>query len=220
MKDLKSIVVTLAMMLSFGLASPVVWAQDGPPPDGPRQRDGGREAGQRDRGPGGRGGWENMTDEQREQMRERFEERRKQMEKQMNEQTREELDMSAEEFEALLPMIQKVRQLTQEQMAVGMSSMFGGRGNRGPGGGRGGFNPFGDTDSMSSQGKALSDATTALRETLDKDDVSADEVKSKLAALRSARNNMQDALRQAREELRGYMTPKQEATLVLQGLLD
>ena len=194
--------VVLLMSFCATLAQPA-------PPEG-----GGRGADRR----GDRGmRMEDMTDVQRQQMMERFEQRRKEMIQQQNERMRENLGMSEEAFEVLEPMISKVRQLSGESMFAGRSfGGFGGRSNRG--GGRG-FNPFGSQE-MSPQGQALSEATDTLRETLEDDAAISDQIKEQLAALRKARVAMQDALRQAREELRGFLTQKQEAMLVLNGLLD
>lgn len=195
-------VAVLTLLLAALLVAPA-FAQDG----GPR---GDRRG---DRRP--RMDWNNMSEEQQKEMRERFEQRREEMRREQAQQMREELELTEEEFEAIQPMIERVQQLSGESMIAGRN-FFGGRG--GPGGGRG-FNPFG-TDDMSPQGKSLTEASDALRETLENQDATIDEVKSRLSSLRQARVAMQDALRQAREELRGFVTPRQEATLVLQGLLD
>ncbi len=172
--------------------------------------------------------WNNMTDEQREQMRARFSERFEEMRKQQAQRMREDLELSEDEFSAIQPMIENVQQLSLESQAVGRGGSGGPGGPGGPGGaggfggfgGRGGFSPADMGIEMTPQGRALNDAATALRETLDNDATSSEDIKSRLAAVRQARVAMQDALRQAREELRGFVTPKQEATLVLQGLLD
>lgn len=201
--------VVVAMLVAVVFAGPLL-AQDG-----------GRR-GDRRRGMD----WESMSDEQREQMRERFEERRAEMKREEAQRMREDLELSEEEYGAIEPMIDRVRELTRESFVVGFSGQNRGRGGRGgPGdqGRRGGFgrggNPFGDVE-MSSEGQKLQDATEALREALDKEEPSSDEIKDRLAGLRKSRIAMQDALRKAREELRGFVTPKQEASLVLQGILD
>ena len=170
--------------------------------------------------------WENMSEEQQEQMRERFEQRLQEMRQEQSQRMREGLGLSEEEFGAIEPMIERVQQLARESMVAGRT-IFGDRGRGrpggrpggGPGGGRG-FSPFDDQDSMSPQGKSLTEATEALRESLENQDTPSNEVKDRLASLRQARVAIQDALRQAREELRGFVTPRQEATLVLQGTLD
>lgn len=204
MKTLKNVIpMCILALMALTFAAPAMGQDQGPRGDRPDRRN--------------RMDWNNMTPEQQEQMRQRFEERREQMRQEQAQRMREDLKMSEEEYQVLEPMIQKVQQLSMESMAFGRG-LFGGRG--GPGApGRGG-NPFANEDDMTPQGKALTEASDALRETLDKEDASTDEIKDRLAALRQARVATQDALRQAREELRGFVTPTQEAMLVLQGLLD
>ena len=206
-------VFVLAVLLAVMVVVPAV-GQDG----GQRgDREGDRRGERRERMD-----WDNMSEEQQKQMRERFEQRFEEMRREQAQRMRERLELSEEEYEAIEPMIDQVNQLARESMSAGRN-MFGGRdrGRGGPGGDRGrGSNPFGDQDNMSPQGKTLTEASEALRETLENTDASSDEVKSRLAALRKARASMQDALRQAREELREFVTPRQEATLVLQGTLD
>jgi Spy/CpxP family protein refolding chaperone len=211
MKHFKELMpmLALALLVAVSFTAPAM-AQDG-------GRNGDRaERGDRRQRPD----WENMSEEQREQMRERFAERFEQMRKEQNDRMRESLELSEEEYSAIQPMVEKVQQLSLESFAVGRGPI--GRGGPGGfGGGRGGFGGFaGVGPEMSPQGQALNDASDALRETLDNDAASSDDVKQKLATLRQARVAIADALRQAREELRGFVTPKQEATLVLQGLLD
>jgi len=156
--------------------------------------------------------WDDMSEEQRKQMTERFEQRRQEMKREQNQRLRDDLELSEEEFEVLSPMVDQVRQLSNESMVAGRN-FFGGRGGRG-------FNPFGQDADMSSQGKAVSEASTALRELLEAEEVGSDQIIDKLNTLRRARAEHQDALRQAREDLRELLTPLQEAKLVLQGMLD
>jgi Ca2+-binding EF-hand superfamily protein len=60
----------------------------------------------------------------------------------------------------------------------------------------------------------------ALRSTLDSQKATPDEIKAKLAAFRAAQKKKEDALAKSREELRKVLTVKQEANLVLSGVLD
>ena len=189
--------------------------------DGERREGRGERGDRGDRGDRrGQRDFESMSEEQREQMRERFAERLEQMRAEQAERMREDLELSEEEYAALEPMIAKVQQLTMESVVTTRNPFGrGGRGGRGgPGGGFG--NPFEDESSRSPQAQALADASQALRDALDQEEPSSDQVKQRLASLREARIAMQAALRQAREELRGFLTPQQEAQLVLQGLLD
>jgi hypothetical protein len=59
-----------------------------------------------------------------------------------------------------------------------------------------------------------------LREILSNKDAAADQVKAKLTALRAAQLAAVQELTKARQNLRQIMTLRQEATLVLNGLLD
>ncbi len=59
-----------------------------------------------------------------------------------------------------------------------------------------------------------------LREILSNKDAPADQIKAKLTALRSAQLAAAQELTKARQDLRQIMTLRQEATLVLNGLLD
>ncbi len=59
-----------------------------------------------------------------------------------------------------------------------------------------------------------------LRETLNNKDAPADQVKAKLTAVRAAQLNAAQELTKARQDLRQILTLHQEATLVLNGLLD
>jgi hypothetical protein len=59
-----------------------------------------------------------------------------------------------------------------------------------------------------------------LREILSNKDAAADQVKAKLTALRAAQLAAAQELTKARQDLRQIMTLRQEATLVLNGLLD
>jgi Spy/CpxP family protein refolding chaperone len=62
--------------------------------------------------------------------------------------------------------------------------------------------------------------TSELRGLLEKDDSSAEAVKAKLDALRAERTQKESELKASRENLRQVLTVKQEAQLVLMGILD
>jgi len=63
-------------------------------------------------------------------------------------------------------------------------------------------------------------ASSELRELLRNDSAAADQIKVKLAALRAAKQKAAQELVTARQSLRQLMTLRQEALLVLNGLLD
>lgn len=125
----------------------------------------------------------------------------------MNERMREQLGASAEEWEVLRPKFEKV---TQAQRALRPGGFgFGRRG--GPGG------PGADDAEDASP---LAAATRDLRETLDREDASAEDIQAKLTALREAREQARRELEAAQDELRALLTQRQEATLVMMGVLD
>jgi chromosome segregation ATPase len=66
----------------------------------------------------------------------------------------------------------------------------------------------------------LEQRTRELRELLREDTPATDQIKAKLAALRAAKERANQELAQARQSLRQIMNLRQEAVLVLNGLLD
>lgn len=129
----------------------------------------------------------------------------------MNQRMREQLDVSAEEWKVLQPKFEKV---TQAQRALRPGPM--GFGRRGGPGGPGGGGPGADAANAS----PVAAATQSLRQTLDQENASAEDIKSKLAALREAREQAQKELDAAQTDLRSLLTQRQEATLVMMGILD
>ncbi|XAM00271.1 hypothetical protein OT109_02560 [Phycisphaeraceae bacterium D3-23] len=210
-------------LLVAGLMSMPAYAQPGGGRDGGGRDGAGRDGGGRDGG--GRQRFEDMSDEDREAMIEQFRERMAERQAEQDEQMREEIDASEEEFEVLLPKIERVRQLTRErQMATAAAGGFGrggqgqGRGGRG-GGDRGGRNPMADLFETSEEGEALMETRAELSEVLEEKAVAAD-VKDALDAYREARDAMDGAIAEAREDLRGLLTAQQEAYFVVNGMLD
>lgn len=113
----------------------------------------------------------------------------------MIERYKEDLGASEEEWKVLEPMVKKV---AEAQMSTRMRG-FGRRGGDG-----GPSNPTMD----------------ALRATVDNDKSTPEEIKAKLQAYRDAQKKDADALKAAQDELRKVLTVKQEAKMVLSGLLD
>ena len=187
--------VLAACLLVLGLFGPA-WAQDG--------EDDGRERRWAD--------WRNMSEEERAELRERIQERMAEREQERRERLRESLEMSAEEFAAVSPTIEKRRRLTTERaIATRMGDFHRRRGGPGGGGGR---------SEMSGEGRALVSSMEARRTTRRDEQASVEDVKAKLAAMRAARDKLDQALAAARAELRGVLLAKQEALLVMQGVLD
>lgn len=105
--------MTLLVLLSMAMCAPA-FAQGG--------RGQGGEGGGRD---GGRQRFQDMSEEEREAMMEQMRERMAERQAQMDEQLREDLDASEEEFEILLPLIERVRTLTRERQMATAAATFG-----------------------------------------------------------------------------------------------
>jgi len=139
----------------------------------------------------------------------------------MTEQLKSTLKVSDEEWALVQPLIEKI--FTKQREAGGRFGGFGfgpppGGGqqpsNGAPqqsGGSQGGPPPFARNESPERQ---------ALREALEKDSTSADELKAKLTAVREQRQKAAAELAAAREDLRKLLTVRQEATLVAVGILE
>jgi hypothetical protein len=159
-----------------------------------------------DRSPDGRGGFN-------------IEEYRKRM----NERLKESLKANDEEWTVLQPMIEKVTEKQRETMG----SRFGGRGPGGPGGpgGSGGSSSSGGSggsggSSSSGSRSGGSPERDALREALEKESTSPEEMRSRLEAVRAQRKRAAAELEGAREELKKVVTVRQEAVLVAFGILE
>jgi Spy/CpxP family protein refolding chaperone len=145
-----------------------------------------------------------------------------QMRQMMMERMKEALGASDDEWKVLQPKIEKVQQLQRDASGGrGMGMLFRppGGGQGGPGGpgagpgGPGGF--FGNQNPSPVQEKA-----NDLRTTLDNKDAKPEEVKAKLQALRDARAKAKEELGKSQEDLRGLLTQRQEAVLVMMGMLE
>jgi len=136
----------------------------------------------------------------------------------IEDQLRERLGATEEEWKVLQPRMDKVQQLMRQSRA-GLRGMFGmtGRGGRGRRGGDDRQPAEGTTERESSD---VEQKTEALQSLLDDETSSAPSIKAALAALRKARQKAQDELAVARKELREVVTARQEAQLVLMGMLD
>lgn len=135
------------------------------------------------------------------------------------ERLRENLGASAEEWSVLKPMIDNIM---EKQSAMRRSVGRGVFGTFGGGrGGRGGDNDGNrrDREGRRSRGDGDSGSNAdSLREAVESGD--ANKIKKELASYRAAQKKRAAELKKAREELRQVVTLKQEATLVLWGLLD
>jgi len=163
------------------------------------ERRGGREGGERwGGGEGGGPGDFNVAD-----IRKRIQER-------MDERTKKTLGTTDEEWKVLQPKISKVQALRTESGPLSgimaMLQRFGG----------GGDQDAADAPKLSDSQKA----TQELQKLLEDEDAKSAAIKEKLAALRKAREKAKKELAAAQKDLREVVTVRQEAHLVLMGMLD
>ena len=147
------------------------------------------------------------------------------MRERMQKRMQESLGATDEEWKVIGPKLEKVTQLTRSSRAMGGGMRF--RGRRG--GGRRGGGEGGEDRRPRGEGaegrrrpepSAVQKASTELRKTLDNEDANVADVKAKLAALRAARVKAKAELAKAQKELQSVLNARQEAILVLRGLLE
>ncbi len=124
----------------------------------------------------------------------------------MMDRIKETLGSSDDEFKALEPKIDLVLAAQRDARGFGM----GRRG--GPGGGPGG----GDNQPTT----PVQEKTKELQDALDSKDTKPEDLKAKLAALREARAKAKENLAKAQKELSELLTQRQEAGLVMMGILE
>jgi hypothetical protein len=124
------------------------------------------------------------------------------------------------EWAIIEPRLSKV--MTLSRSASNMGGMMRGMMGRGgmDRGGRRRPDIAGRQDTLEAADDPVQKASDSLQETLDKTDATAEEIKTKLQAFREAREKAQQDLAKARQELRDVLTLRQEAQLVLMGMLD
>lgn len=152
----------------------------------------------------------------------------------MAERIKAQLKVSDDEWTVIQPLLEKVGEKLMASRGGGFGGPGGFGGNRG-GGRRGGDNNAGGnqpaTADNNNQGgdrgqrreggpRGGSPETQALAATLADDNSTVNDVKAKLQAVRDQRKQAATELAQAREELRKVLNMRQEAALVMDGLLD
>jgi len=133
---------------------------------------------------------------------------------------KEQLGAKDDEWAVMQPRVEKIITLNTEAQAGRFRGMFGrggpgGNNNNGGGNntrGRGGFG--GTSDSP------VAKAQDSLRTALEDKSVSADTIASKLKALRDARAQAKEELTKAQADLKEILSQRQEAQLVMMGLLE
>lgn len=123
------------------------------------------------------------------------------MQERMLQRQKEQLKVSDEEWTVLKPLLQAVTQKQWEQRMA----RFRGMGRRGRGGG-------GEDNSPAE--------VKALRAALEDENTPAADIQAKLKALRDANKARDAEIEKAREQLRQVLTVRQEAQLVLMGVLN
>jgi len=159
------------------------------------------------------------------------------MRQMMEERLQEQLGATSEEWKVIGPRLTKVMTLSrQTRGGAGLARMFmgrrggpgapGGRGEaQGRPGARGGTQGTRGGDRPQRRGplgepSAVDRAAEALQTTLANASATPDEIKSKLTALRAAREKAKQELAKAQQDLRQVLTLRQEAQLVVMGMLD
>jgi hypothetical protein len=178
-----------------------------------RAQDANDEGGEGRRTFPGRRSRRRMTPEERAKRMEEFRQR-------MQERLREDLGFSKEEWQAVAPRYQKVTGLQRQLARSRFGGMMGWRRRR-PGGGEGRpgegatRRPSPPTDQS-----ALGKARQKLSDVLAKEGASTDEMQAALQGYREARQKVERQLKEARASLRELLNTRQEALLVLRGVLD
>jgi Spy/CpxP family protein refolding chaperone len=155
------------------------------------------------------------------------EEFRRMMEERIAERMKEQLEITDAEWKVLQPRLRKVMELNAETSGgPGRGGMMGMMFGRGRGGQRGPGGPDGQGDQQRRPRPGgdrpqteVQQAAEALRETLQSENPGTEDIKAKLTALRSAREKAKQELVKAQQDLRQLLTLKQEATLVMTGML-
>lgn len=177
-------------------------AQDGPPPGGPGGA-GGPTSGPVVITPDGK---EHRPQWNSEEMKKRIED----MRKKFSEDMRTQMEATPEEWKVLEPKIQKVMELSAQ-------SRFGG-------GMRVRWRPMGEQGGEGEKATPVETARAELEKLLKAKDAKPEQVQKALTAYREAKEKAakksREELEKAQKELREVLTQKQEAFLVLRGILD
>jgi hypothetical protein len=135
------------------------------------------------------------------------------MREMMMQRVQESLGATDEEWQVIGPRLGKVMTLSREARGGrGMGALFG----RGRWGGR----PAAEEDEPEEEQTAIEQATDGLQAALEDEAATAEQVKQKLSAYRAAREQARQELAAAQQELREVLSVRQEARLVLFGMLE
>jgi len=141
-----------------------------------------------------------------------------QMRQMMEQRMREQLGATEQEWKVLGPRVMKVSELNRQTSGFGRG--FGGPGFGGRRGGPQGDPQGGQPGAPQRELTAVEKASEQLQTTLENTAATPDQIKAQLTALRAAKEKTKQELAVAQQELRKVVTVRQEAQLVLMGMLD
>jgi hypothetical protein len=133
----------------------------------------------------------------------------------MMDRMKEQMGATDEEWKALEPRIQKVMAAQRDARTGGFNGFGGGRGGRGGGGGGGGGG--GDANANPSP---VREARRAVQAAIDDGNTSPQDLAAKLKAYRDARDKAREDLTSAQKELKELLSQKQEAVLLMSGMIE
>ncbi|MCE5184705.1 MAG: hypothetical protein LLF76_01085 [Planctomycetaceae bacterium] len=134
------------------------------------------------------------------------------MQQRMMERMKEQLQASDDDWKVIEPRLSKVMTLSRQTLM----GRFGGMGRRG-------FGPGGDRPQRQDADQSdnpVQKAQTNLEQTLTNENAPAADIKANLTALREAREKTRQEMAKAQDDLRQVLTLRQEAQLVMTGMLD
>jgi hypothetical protein len=141
------------------------------------------------------------------------------MRQMMEQRMQEMLGATAEEWKVLGPRVMKVQDLVRQSGGGGPGMMFGPMGRRGLGG-PGGNRPGGRGMAMNRELTEVEKAQEELQTLLENTAATPEQIKQQVTKLRAAREKARQELAKAQQDLRQVLTMRQEAQLVLMGMLD
>ena len=156
------------------------------------------------------------------------EQMRARMQEMMDQRMKEQLGITGDdEWKVIQPRLQKVQDLSRQVNAGGMMGMFGRRGGFGGPGGQGPGQGPGQNRGPNARGtapdrelSAVEKSAQELQDLLATESPKAEDIKAKLTAYRTVREKAKSDLAKAQDELKKIVTVKQEAALVLMGMLN
>lgn len=146
-----------------------------------------------------------------------------QMRERMQQRYQEMLGATDEQWKELGPLVMKVQELNQQLNTTRRGGMFGGMRRGGQGerpGGMQGERPGRGQGQANQEQTALEKATEQLNTLLEDSSATPEKIKEQLTAVRTAKENAKKELVTAQKALQAKVTVRQEAQLVLMGMLD